>query len=193
MMTTVHELLYEFADKVKTKQYKKMPYEQWRGLREASDRIVSIEMECSYNNPSETDTTRMFLESVKGDYVYEGYCRDGSFGSYLYDVYTKQFTSSLTSACNKMKDSFATLAETAKSATASLNTTIPSLTEYAVADLNSVRNNYENAYGWCTGTNTIELNGDCVKINGKTVEEMIDEAMGNSITNERKENELNGF
>ena len=191
MIYSLTSLMNDFQEAVKKKEYSKIPYDHWRNLKErakCNDKVDIV-------RDLVAQRVNMYCFGVKTEYRFE---LDYPFGEFLWNVLKNHEDNTLESAVNKMKDSFNTFAESAKTTTASLNTTLPKLNEYAVINSASIKSNYENAYGygvWDANdsgltTNSIEITSDYLKINGKKINEIIDEAMGNSISNRKEKDNM---
>ena len=85
----ISDMLSEFAEGVKNKTYKKIPYDVWRELRSHGEDYGSVELEFAFANPYAEDRTRVFLKNQKGQELYDSYITDGAFGSYLFDLRQK--------------------------------------------------------------------------------------------------------
>lgn len=97
----------------------------------------------------------------------EVFTRDYPFGQFLWDRFPQTGDDALPSAINNVKDSLGALAESVKTVA-------------------TIKDNYDCAYGAWNITPTLEVTSNSLKLNGKTLEEIIDKTMGNSI-NDRKE------
>ena len=182
MIYSLTSLMTEFQEAVKKKEYSKIPYDHWRNLKERAKTWDTVKLERNIT----AGRVEMYTLGDKTDIYYE---RNYPFGEFLWNKLKQTHDTALESAVNKMKDSFNTFAESAKTATISLNTTLPKLN---VADLASIKSTYENAYG-CMDyytTNTVEIASDYLKVNGKKIDEIIDEAMGNSIVNRKEKDNM---
>ena len=160
-------LLDDFQQAVKEKKYSKVPYDHWREMKKRDGwitytrDIVKQEIKAIFE----------FYEDAKEEIIFT---LDYPFGQFLWDKFDKARDDSLNSAVSKMKDSFYTLATTAKTAAANVS--------------NTIKDSYNYAYGYLdTTTPTFKMTNN-ILINNKTIDEIIDEAVGNSFGN-RKEND----
>ena len=185
MIYSLTSLMTDFQEAVKRKEYSKIPYDHWCNLKERVKYSDKVDIE----RDLVAGRVNMYCFGDKAEYRFE---LDYPFGEFLWKVLRNHEDNTLESAVNKMKDSFNSFAESAKTATVSLNTSLPKLNGYAVADLASIKSTYENAYScWdYNTTNSIEITSDYLKINSKTLDELIDEAMGNSVNNRKENNNM---
>ena len=174
-MYKLSDLLNEFAKEVNSGRLKKIPYHDWRLLKKHEDEYVLIErdgwggLNLYYVNNSEIVTD-----------VYEH--DDSSLGTFLDDVYVRDLiklnacsdntptlglnSSAFSNAVNKVSKAAVKAGEAITAAAQASNWVV------------SNSNNREN-------TPMLEINDKYIKINGKTIDEIIDDATGVSI---RKEN-----
>ena len=181
----ISDMLSEFAEGVKNGTYQKMPYTLWRELREQGENYGSIELEFNFANPDAEDRTKVFLKNQKGKELCEPYAMDGSFGSYLFNLYQKWRSEELKKSTDRMKESFAKVAETAKKATANWTITSAELANTAKLDdaiVYGVPQTGVSAFD--SGPCIVEVNSDYFKVNGKTIKEMVEELVNK---NEKKE------
>lgn len=208
MIQAVKMFLDDFSKQVKGKKYKKISYTLWRELVQKEGKVASVSIEYSLSTCAKSGIKMIYFD-VDGDRKYLFETDDGSFGQYLWDWYKNQHSAALKSATDKMKESFAKVAETAKStsadftitseelaATASLNKAWDNAIAYDVPQMTTATSwrdaiGYdENSSGWGVydnGPATVEVNSDYFKVNGQTIEEMVEELVNKYNKKEEKE------
>ena len=171
MNLCVQDLLNDFEYEVKQGHYKKMDYQTWRSLNAQRSSPVEIQITRDLNSAKEWPDDEITL--VIGGLTYTFDAWDESFGWFL----------------NKFMATYNFNLDSVSAATAAASKSIQSSCE--------VLNEFNRAYGYSTwsdsttsvGTSnnfyekkpTVEINENGLKVNGQYVEEIIDEATGNSI------------
>ena len=173
----------EFAAEVKKGKYKKIDYQTWRELKKLPDEW-DLDIIYSLNNCSEVDSRYVSISWDGCIYPYEFSANDGSLGEYiktLLDFYNAPSlslnTSAFSNAINKVSEAAAKAGAAIKNAAQACNWTASSSNDWTATSISS--NFYEKQP-------TVEINEKDLKINGQSLNEIIDDATGVSI---RKEND----
>ena len=170
----VQDLLNDFEYEVKQGYYKKMDYQTWRSLN--AKRSSPVEIQISMDTLSAKEYPDDEITLIVDGLTYTFGMWDRSFGEFLGEFMQMELNS----------QSFVALS----AATASASNAIKSSCDA----LNGLTSNCTYAYdtsGWDTATSisnnfyekqaTIEITEQGLKVKGQYVEEIIDEATGNSI------------
>ena len=173
----------EFAAEVKKGKYKKIDYQTWRELKELPDEW-DLDIIYVLNNCSEKDSRYVTISWDGCNYPYEFSANDGSLGEYiktLLDFYNAPSlslnTSAFSNAINKASEAAVKAGAAIKNATQACNWTASISNDWTVTSISS--NFYEKQP-------TVEINEKGLKINGQSLNEIIDDVTGVSI---RKEND----
>lgn len=184
----VQDLLNDFEYEVRQGKYKKMDYQIWRSLNIQRNSPVEIQISKDLNSVDIWPEAEITLTVGGLDYTFDAW--DRSFGEFLNDFMAIEL---------KMDSSgFDALS----AATASASKSIQSSCEA----LNSIRDAYSSVYNrddWGTTATsissnfyekqpTVEITEKGLKINGQSLNEVIDEALCNSI-NRKENNNMNLF
>ena len=173
----------EFAAEVKKGKYKKIDYQTWRELKKLPDEW-DLDIIYSLNNCSEVDSRYVSISWDGCIYPYEFSANDGSLGEYiktLLDFYNAPSlslnTSAFSNAINKASEAAVKAGAAIKNAAQACNWTASSSNDWTATSISS--NFYEKQP-------TVEINEKGLKINGQSLNEIIDDVTGVSI---RKEND----
>ena len=180
----VQDLLNDFEYEVKQGHYKKMDYQTWRSLNAQRSSPVEIQISMDTLSTKEHPDDEVIL--IVGGLTYTFDMWDFSFGEFLNKFMQIELN----------RQSFDTLS----AATASASSAIKSSCEA----LNSIRDTYSSVYynrdDWSTATSisnnfyekqpTIEISEKGLKVKGQYVEEIIDEATGNSIQIRKEKDDM---
>lgn len=182
MNLRVQDLLNDFEYKVKQGHYKKMDYKTWRELNAQRNSPVSIEISRALYSPDDISDTEIILIVNGREYSFDTW--DYSFGEFLNKFMATEL---------KMDSSFNALS----AATASASKSIQSSCEA----LNGIKDIYTYTYDRDDGLTTtsissnfyekqptVEITEKGLKINGQSLNEVIDEALCNSINGKEKDN-----
>ena len=179
-----------FAAEVKQGNYKKIDYLTWRELKELPDAWdLNIRM---YGNYSASETNPIFSTiSWNGcNCPYEFPANDDSLGKYikkLVEIYNTTALdlnfSAFSNAINKTSKAAIKAEEAVRTTIQSSNLTVSNSNSWAATSISS--NFYEKQP-------TVEINEKGLKINGQSLNEVIDEALCNSI-NRKENNSMNLF
>ena len=185
MKQAVKIFLDDFSKQVKEKKYKKINYNLWRDLVQKEHELASVRIEYSLS-ASARNGIEICFEVGDGDCLFEA--DDGSFGQYLYDWYKKQHIATLKPTIEKLEESFAKVAEAAKNTTANLN--IASVDLAITASLNDAIVYGGTSTGWNVydSSPAVEVNSNYFKVNGQTIEEMVEELVNKYNKEEKEEN-----
>lgn len=168
MICNLSELLQEFQEAVARKEYVKIPYSDWRDLKERAKVWETVFVDRSY---VDTNVKMSHYSSLHGETICFEY--NYPFGKFLWNKLKEEYDADIKTAVNAMKDSFNSFAETAKTATANL-----AVNTYSIKD----------AYDYWNTTSTLELTSNSLRVDNKTIKELIEETIRNNTEN-RKEND----
>ena len=177
----VQDLLNDFEYEVKQGHYEKMDYRTWRSLNAQRSSPATIEITRDLYSDSEFPDDEITLTVGGLSYVFDGW--DRSFGEFLNEFM----------AIELKMDSYGFDALSAATASASKSTS---------ELLDSIQDNYSSVYynrdDWGTATSissnfyekqpTVEITEKGLKINGQSLNEVIDEALCNSMNGKEKNN-----
>jgi hypothetical protein len=161
----VQDLLNDFEYEVKQGHYKKMDYRTWQELNAQRSSPVNIKIL--------TTTDIVFIVNGR-EYIFDIW--DGSFGEFLNEIMAMEIKidssgfDALSAATASASNSIQSSCEALKSIS---NTYVYSTDSWTATSIGS--NFYEKQQ-------TVEINEKGLKINGQSVNEMIDEALCNSIS-----------
>ena len=181
----VQDLLNDFEYEVKQGHYKKMDYQTWRSLNIQRSSPVEIQISKDLNSVDIWPEAEITLIVGGMKYVFDAW--DRSFGEFLNEFMQIELN-------GKPFD-------TLSAATASASNAIQS----SCNALNELNKAY-SSYAWSDSTTsvgisnnfyekkpTVEINEKGLKINGQYVEDIIDEATGNSMKNRKEKDNMNLF
>ena len=177
----VQDLLNEFEYEVRQGNFEKMDYRVWRDLNAQRSSPASIKVSKALYSPDAISDTEIILVIKGREYVFDVW--DRSFGEFLNEFM----------AIELKMDSSGFDALSAVTASASKSTS---------ELLNSIQDNYSSVYSrddWGTTATsissnfykkqpTVEITEKGLKINGQSLNEVIDEALCNSINGKEKDN-----
>ena len=177
----VQDLLNEFEYEVRQGNFEKMDYRVWRDLNAQRSSPASIKVSKALYSPDAISDTEIILVVNGREYVFDAW--DRSFGEFLNEF----------RAIELKMDSSGFDALSAVTASASKSTS---------ELLNSIQDNYSSVYSrddWGTTATsissnfykkqpTVEITEKGLKINGQSLNEVIDEALCNSINGKEKDN-----
>ena len=178
----------EFADEVQKGNYKKLEYFTWRDLQKHTPEEWDINIEVNLHNYSEEESRTMTVSWDGCDWPYEFSIKDNSFGEFLwnllkvYDNEPIQFGLNTTT----MASSLATCAEAANKVSNSWSTSLTNTWEQ-LQQLTVSDRTYE------TKPPALEVTENGIVIGGKTIEQLMNEATGASITTRKENNNMNLF
>lgn len=177
----IQDLLNEFEYEVRQGNFEKMDYRVWRDLNAQRSSPASIKVSKALYSPDAISDTEIILVVNGREYVFDVW--DRSFGEFLNEFM----------AIELKMDSSGFDALSAVTASASKSTS---------ELLNSIQDNYSSVYNrddWGTTATsissnfykkqpTVEITEKGLKINGQSLNEVIDEALCNSINGKEKDN-----
>lgn len=177
----IQDLLNEFEYEVRQGNFEKMDYRVWRDLNAQRSSPASIKVSKALYSPDAISDTEIILVVNGREYVFDAW--DRSFGEFLNEF----------RAIELKMDSSGFDALSAVTASASKSTS---------ELLNSIQDNYSSVYSrddWGTTATsissnfykkqpTVEITEKGLKINGQSLNEVIDEALCNSINGKEKDN-----
>lgn len=179
----VQDLLNDFEYEVKQGHYKKMDYQTWRSLNVQRSSPVEIQMSKDWNSVDIWPEAEITLIVGGLDYVFDAW--DQSFGEFL-----SRFMQ------NKLNGKpFDTLSAATASASNAIQSSCNALNEF---------NRAYSSYAWSDSTTTsvgisnnfyekqpiVEISEKGLKVNGQYVEDIIDEAAGNSMKNGKEKDNM---
>lgn len=171
-----------FAAEVKKGKYKKIDYPTWRELKESPD-DWEIDIEYNLYGYSEKNSGYATISWDGCGWCHEFDINDGSLGEYiktLFDFYNDPLgfnSSTFSNAINKASEAAAKAGAAIKNAAQACNWIASSSNDWTATSISS--NFYEKQP-------TVEINEKGLKINGQSLNEIIDDVTGVSI---RKEND----
>ena len=162
----------DFAAEVKQGNYKKIDYQTWRDLKELPEEW-DLNVEMQTNSYLETNPTFSIISWDGCDWPYEFLANDGSLGEYIktlveiYNAPSLSFnTSAFSNAISKVSEAAVKAGEAITTAAQAYKWTASSSNDWKYTPM-------------------LEVNDKYVKINGKPIDEIIDDATGVSIRKEK--------
>lgn len=181
----VQDLLNDFEYEVKQGHYKKMDYQTWRSLNVQRSSPVEIQISKDLNSVDIWPEAEITLIVGGMEYVFDAW--DRSFGEFLNEFMQIELNGK----------PFDTLSAATASASSAIQSSCNALNEF---------NKAYSSYAWSDSTTsvgisnnfyekkpTVEINEKGLKINGQYVEDIIDEATGNSMKNRKENDNMNLF
>ena len=181
----VQDLLNDFEYEVKQGHYKKMDYQTWRSLNVQRSSPVEIQISKDLNSVDIWPEAEITLIVGGMEYVFDAW--DRSFGEFLNEFMQIELNGK----------PFDTLSTATASASNAIQSSCNALNEF---------NKAYSSYAWSDSTTsvgisnnfyekkpTVEINEKGLKINGQYVEDIIDEATGNSMKNRKENDSMNLF
>ena len=179
----VQDLLNDFEYEVKQGHYKKMDYQTWRSLNAQRSNPVEIQISKDLNSVDIWPKAEITLTVGGLDYVFDAW--DRSFGEFLNEFMQIELNS----------QPFATLSAATEAASNAIKSSCDVLNEF---------NRAYDSYAWSDSTATsvgisnyfyekqptIEINEKGLKVNGQYIEDIIDEAAGNSMKNRKEKDNM---
>lgn len=185
MWLTKDFVMNDFAAEVKKGNYKKIDYQTWRELKELPDEWdLNVQM---YTSASETNPIFSTISWDGCDWPYEFPYNDGSLGEYIktllefYNTPTGLNSSAFSNAIKKVSETAVKAGEAIRAAAQASNWTVSNSNSWT-----SVSSNFYEKQP------TVEITEKGLKINGQSLNEVIDEALCNSI-NRKENNNMNLF
>ena len=183
----VQDLLNDFEYEVKQGHYKKMDYQTWRSLNVQRSSPVEIQISKNLNSVDIWPEAEITLIVGGMEYIFDAW--DQSFGEFL-----SRFMQ------NKLNGKpFDTLSAATASASNAIQSSCNALNEF---------NKAYSTYTWSDSTTstsmgisnsfyekqpTVEINEKGLKVNGQYVEDIVDEATGNSMKNRKEKDNMDLF
>ena len=181
----VQDLLNDFEYEVKQGHYKKMDYQTWRSLNVQRSSPVEIQISKDLNSVDIWPEAEITLIVGGMEYVFDAW--DRSFGEFLNEFMQIELNGK----------PFDTLSAATASASNAIQSSCNALNEF---------NKAYSSYAWSDSTTsvgisnnfyekkpTVEINEKGLKINGQYVEDIIDEATGNSMKNRKEKDNMDLF
>lgn len=178
----VQDLLNDFEYEVKQGHYKKMDYQTWRSLNVQRSSPVEIQISKDLNSVDIWPEAEITLIVGGMEYVFDAW--DRSFGEFLNEFMQIELNGK----------PFDTLSAATTSASNAIQSSCNALNEF---------NKAYSSYAWSDSTTsvgisnnfyekkpTVEINEKGLKINGQYVEDIIDEATGNSMKNRKEKDNM---
>lgn len=177
----IQDLLNDFEYEVKQGHYKKMDYQIWRSLNVQRSSPVEIQISKDLNSVDIWPEAEITLIVGGMEYVFDAW--DRSFGEFLNEFMQIELNGK----------PFDTLSAATEAASKSIQSSCEAL--------NNIKDAYSYVYNrddWGTATSissnfyekqpTVEITEKGLKINGQSLNEVIDEALCNSINGKEKDN-----
>ena len=180
----VQDLLNDFEYEVKQGHYKKMDYKTWRSLNAQRSSPVEIQISKDLNSVEIWPEAEIILTVNELDYVFDAW--DYSFGEFLNRFMQIELNDK----------PFDTLSAATEAASTAIRSSCEALNDFAnghayvyhrddwdsLATATSISNSFYEKQP------TVEISEKGLKINGQYVEDVIDEALCNSINGKEKDN-----
>lgn len=163
-------LIDEFSTAVPVQKYSKVDYNTWRQLVKFQEREVDI---------AYVKTIGKVYMNATGGHHWEFLINDNSLGEFLWDKLQTIEASKTTSTLNT----------DLTAATASMKAAI----ETGCKALSNFANSVSTSSNFYEKQPTVQISEKGLKINGQNVEDIIDEATGNSMKNNKENNNMNLF
>lgn len=181
----VQDLLNDFEYEVKQGHYKKMDYRVWRDLNAQRSSPVSIGMSKALYSPDAISDTEIILIVNGREYIFDAW--DRSFGEFLNEFMQIELNSKPFDA---LSAATASASKSIQSSCEALNELNRAYSSYAWSDSTTSVGISNNFY---EKKPTVEINEKGLKINGQYVEDIIDEATGNSMKNRKEKDNMDLF
>ena len=188
----VQDLLNDFEYEVKQGHYKKMDYKVWRELNAQRSSPVEIQISKDLNSVYIWPKDEITLTVGGRDYVFDAW--DRSFGEFLNEFMQIELLNG---------NPFDTLSAATESASNAIKSSCDALNSFANGHAYVYnRDDWDNlATATSVGISnnfyekqpTVEINEKGLKVNGQYVEDIIDEATGNSMKNGKENDSMNLF
>lgn len=178
MYIQVEQVLDNFSKAVKEKQYKRIDYELWRDLKQ--DKEVEIYLD--------TNSIHDYVDIYwYGDHYYETFrIDDGSLGEYLYHIFCSH------RACQEGLQTFSNSISNVTENISGLKDAWEQYSKtYKVVDISSTETGYSSYYQ--PNSISLEVKQDNFYIDKKTINEIIDEATGASIKNNKEKDNMSNL
>ena len=185
----------DFAAEVKLGNYKKIDYQTWRDLKELPEEW-DLNVEMHTNSSSETNPTFSTIAWDGCNWPYEFPANDGSLGEYIVSLVATYNVPNLNLNTSAFSKAINKVSEAAVKAGAAI-TTAAQASNWTT----SSSNDWKHTSDWdniSVGSNfyekqpAVEISEKGLKINGQSLNEVIDEALCNSI-NRKENNNMNNL
>ena len=182
----VQDLLNDFEYEVKQGHYKKMDYKIWRSLNVQRSSPVEIQITRDLNSVDIWPEAEITLTVGGMDYVFDAW--DRSFGEFLNEFMQIELNS-------KPFDTLSAATEAASTAIKSSCEALNNLTNghayvYHRDDWDSLGTTASISNSFYEKQPTVEISEKGLKVNGQYVEDIIDEATGNSMKNRKEKDNM---
>lgn len=188
MWLTKNFVMEDFAAEVKQGNYKKIDYQTWRELKELPDEWdLNVQMYTGYS-ASEANPVFSTISWDGCGWPYEFPTNDGSLGEYIRTLVETYNTPSLGLNSSTFSNAISKVSEAAVKAGEAIRAAAQA-SNWTVSNSNSWTSISGNFY---EKQPTVEITEKGLKINGQSLNEVIDEALRNSI-NRKENNNMNLF
>lgn len=183
----VQDLLNDFEYEVKQGHYKKMDYGTWRSLNAQRGSPVEIQISKDLNSVEIWPKDEITL--IVGGMEYSFDVWDRSFGEFLNELMQIELNGKSFDALSAATASASNAIQSSCEALNELNKTYSTYTwsDSTTATSMGISNSFYEKQP------TVEINEKGLKINGQYVEDIIDEATGNSMKNRKENDSMNLF
>ena len=184
MNLCVQDLLNDFEYEVKQGHYKKMDYQTWRSLNAQRQYPVEIQFSREMCSAAEIPDEEFTLIVNEKHYVFDAW--DRSFGEFLSELMaTYNFNlDSLSAATASASNAIKSTREALNGLTNGCTYTYNGDAWDSLATATSISNNFYEKQP------TIEITEQGLKVNGQYIEDIIDEAAGNSMKNGKEKDSM---
>ena len=181
----VQDLLNDFEYEVKQGHYKKMDYQIWRSLNVQRSSPVEIQISKDLNSVDIWPKAEITLIVGGMEYVFDAW--DRSFGEFLNEFMHTELNSQPFDALSAATASASNAIKSSCDALNELKDNYTYTYTYDTSDWNTVTSVSSNFY---KKQPTVEITEKGLKINGQNVEDIIDEATGNSMKNRKEKDDM---
>ena len=181
----------DFAAEVKQGNYKKIDYQTWRDLKETPEEEWDFNVQMQTNSYLETNPVFSTISWDGCDWPYEFPANDDSLGEYIKSIVINYNSPSLTLNTSAFSNAINKVSEAAVKAGAAI-TTAAQASNWTTSSSNDWKYISGDWNDISVGSNfyekqpAVEISEKGLKINGQSLNEIIDDATGVSI---RKEND----
>lgn len=184
MWLTKKFVMEDFAAEVKKGNYKKIDYQTWRDLKELPDEW-DLNVQIDTHSSSEANPIFSTISWDGCNWPYEFPANDGSLGEYIKSIVINYNSPSLSLNTSAASNAFNKVSKAAVKAGAAITTAAQASnwTTSSSNDWKYISNDWISTY---EKQPIVEISEKGLKVNGQSLNEVIDEALCNSIN--RKEN-----
>ena len=180
----VQDLLNDFEYEVKQGHYKKMDYQVWRSLNAQRSSPVEIQITRDLNSAKEWPDAEITL--IVGGLTYTFDVWDRSFGEFLNEIMQIELNSQPFDTLSAATEAASNVIKSSCNALNEFNRTY-GYSQWSDSTSTSISSNFYEKKP------TVEINENGLKVNGQYIDDIIDEAAGNSMKNRKENDSMNLF